>query len=216
MALATPSSRLSATRRARSMKRSAAAGGQSSRAVSSNSASHRSKWRASTGQGHMLRHRLAVIAPRLKRQRRPEREHVFEMRLPVRDARFEDRREQRILPHAGIEAANQRLDHRLVDAGLLLRQRDDGGAPLLGAAKLMVHSGLHNSVLIRPRASLEVVSQDARVIVRVVVRGVEQGHRAGLHEVLQAVDRVLVGAELSPVASGEFGEARRVMAEPSP
>jgi hypothetical protein len=86
-----------------------------------------------------IRHRLPVVAPRLKRQRRPEREHLVEMRLPVRNARFEDRRKQRILPHAGIKGPDQRLDHRLVDADFFLRQRHDSGAPLLCAARFMIH-----------------------------------------------------------------------------
>jgi hypothetical protein len=84
----------------------------------------------------------------VKRQRRPEREHIVEMRLPVRNARFENRREQRILPHAGIEGANQRLDHRLIDARFFLSQRNYSGAPLFGAPKFMVHSRVPNRSLI--------------------------------------------------------------------
>src|ERR1700733_307896 len=91
-------------------------------------------------QGHMLHHRLAVIAPRVKRQRRPEGEHIVKMRIPVRNPRLEDRREQRILPHPRIEPANQRLDHRFVDARFFLRERHDSGAALFGAVKFVVHS----------------------------------------------------------------------------
>jgi hypothetical protein len=90
-------------------------------------------------QGHMFRHRLAVITSRVKRQRRPEGEHIVEMRLPVRNLRLEDRGEQRILPHPQIEAANQRLDHHFVDARFFLRKRHDSGAALFGAVKVVIH-----------------------------------------------------------------------------
>jgi hypothetical protein len=73
------------------------------------------------------------------------------MRLPIGNARFKDRRKQRILLHAGIEGADQRLDHRLVDARFFLSQLYDSGAPLFGATKFMVHFiGFHCGRLIRP------------------------------------------------------------------
>ena len=64
--------------------------------------------------------------------------------------------------------------------------------------------------------SLEAFSQDARFIVLGVVRGIEQGHRTIFHEVAQALDRLAVGGELSPITPRECGEPGRVMTEPSP
>jgi hypothetical protein len=62
------------------------------------------------------------------------------LRRPVRDLRLEDWRERRILPHSRIEAANQRFDHRFVDARFFLRERHDSGAAVFGAVKFAVHS----------------------------------------------------------------------------
>src|SRR5690348_10535222 len=65
-------------------------------------------------------------------------------------------------------------------------------------------------------ASREIVGEDPRLIVLLVARAVEQRHSPGLDQFLQPPDRLRVGAKLSPVAPREFGEAGRVMAEPSP
>ena len=52
---------------------------------------------------------------------------------------------------SGIEGADQRLDHRLVDARFFLSQLYDSGAPLFGATKFMVHFiGFHCGRLICP------------------------------------------------------------------
>src|ERR1700683_403926 len=71
-------------------------------------------------------------------------------------------------------------------------------------------------VLMRHPVSLKVVSQDARVVVLLIMRGVEQGHRSCLHKVAYSANRLLVGDKLSPVAAREVGEPSRVVAEPSP
>jgi hypothetical protein len=56
--------------------------------------------------------------------------------------------QERVPAHPRVEAANERLDHLFVNAGLLLRESDNGGAPLLGAAKLRVHVfSLYNATL---------------------------------------------------------------------
>ena len=46
-----------------------------------------------------------------------------------------------------IEGANQRLDHRFVDARFFPRERHDSGATLFGAPKFMIHSRVPNRSL---------------------------------------------------------------------
>src|SRR5579863_1314902 len=66
------------------------------------------------------------------------------------------------------------------------------------------------------RASLKVVGEDPRLIVLFIVRSVEQSRSPGLKEIVHPAERVRVGAQFNTVAPGEFGEAGRVVAEPSP
>ena len=66
----------------------------------------------------MLLHGLTVIASRHQRDRRPERAHPRQVRLPIADPRREHGTDQGILPDAAVEAADQPLDHRFVDPGL--------------------------------------------------------------------------------------------------
>jgi hypothetical protein len=83
-------------------------------------------------QLEMNLHRRTVIAPGHQRHRRPERAQFRDMRLPIRDPRREDRPDQGIGLHAGIEGPHQALDHRVVDPGRRHQLRCDAGAALGG------------------------------------------------------------------------------------
>ena len=110
---AMPSSRLAAIRRARSTKCAAASGGQISRAVCLEQFEPAVEMPGIDRQRQVLGHRRAVIAARHQRDRRPERAHLRQMRLPIPDPGLEDRPQHRIGANLGVEAAHQTLDHRL-------------------------------------------------------------------------------------------------------
>ena len=74
-----------------------------------------------------LRKSGGVVAARHQRDRRPERAHLREMRLPILDPDIEDRPQHCVGAHLGVEAMHQALDHRLVDARPL---HDFGRQPL--------------------------------------------------------------------------------------
>jgi len=81
-------------------------------------------------QGCMRRNRAAMIDPRHQRDRRPERHHALEMRLPVADPRLEDRPKQRISLDPSVEAVDEVAKDMLVEPGLrhdLCRHLRSGG-----------------------------------------------------------------------------------------
>src|SRR5690606_29048252 len=51
--------------------------------------------------------------------------HLMQMRSPVRDPVVEDRADQGVVAHTGVEALHQGVDHGFVDAGFGPDARDD-------------------------------------------------------------------------------------------
>src|SRR3546814_4040322 len=69
------------------------------------------------------------------------------MPVPVLDPGVEDRPEQRVLAHPGIEGVHQALDHRLVDPRRLRDRPRDLRAPLGTGGKLVRHHPPQKSIL---------------------------------------------------------------------
>jgi hypothetical protein len=68
-------------------------------------------------QRQMLFHWLAMIAPAHESDRRPERAHAFQMRVPIGDPLVKDRPEQLVIAYPVIKNMHKAYDHGLVDTG---------------------------------------------------------------------------------------------------
>ncbi|MNI22211.1 hypothetical protein D3C73_757630 [compost metagenome] len=83
------------------------------------------------GQGQVFGHGSPLIDAGGQDDGRPEQLHLLQMRTPVVDAGVEDRADEIVFAHLGVEALDQGVDHVFVDAGFGA-DAGHGGFPTCG------------------------------------------------------------------------------------